>query len=629
MDIYDNGFAEDNVYGHITALLARFRPAAGEYFLDFGCGFGRLAEVVSTRFGLKYIGFDINQPGLESLRLRGFEARYLDLADQEKAHAEVLSSLPAGAKIAALCTIDTLEHLPDPLVALQLIASIARGKDAPLLVSVPNVAHADIGAKLAVGRFDYTEAGLLDHTHMQYFTSDRFSALMQSAGWHEVHRNDVEMLQSDQHFPRHLPVLSAKAPLAVMLAKLREKVDAFGHVNQFVRSYLPGPVPAYAGHVPYVAERESSEAPFLSVVIRTVGKRISTLRESLLCLSAQTCQDFEVIIAGHNLDLPRQIAVEGLLEELQDGVRGRAQLLKVEGGGRSAPLNAGFRHAKGRYVVAFDDDDLVFGDWVETFKDLEATNPGQLLRATAIAQDWDRVRRPAGVLASRAISGMRSLYPSHFELLAHIVENRTPLHSIAFPRVLFADLGFEFDPELSTAEDWDLIIRVAPLCGVACAGNITAMYRLWKDGDSSSVHHDEFEWKSNYIRTLRKIDAVPILLPAGSATKLRRMYVDLERLQGQVDFDADTTVLPTIDVDDGQRLEALRRRYYELVTSRSWRITAPLRFAMGVWRRHGRTREPMIWLMDERDLEYHIRLILSSASWRWMRVLRTVRREGA
>lgn len=625
MDIYDNGFAEDNVYGHIAGLLGRFRPREGEYFLDFGCGFGRLAEVVATRHGLRYVGFDINVPGLESLRARGFEAHYLDLQDSEKAYAEVLASLSAGVRIAAACTIDTLEHLPDPLEALRLIARIARGKEAPLLVSVPNVAHNDIGAKLAVGRFDYTEAGLLDHTHMQYFTSDRFSALMQSAGWHEVHRNDVEMMESDQHFPKQLPVLSARAPLALMLAKLRERVDAFGRVNQFVRAYLPGPIPADVSHVPYVSHREANDAPFLSVVIRTVGKRIGTLRESLLCLSAQTCQDFEIVIAGHNLDLDRQVAVEGLIEELQPSVRSRTRLLKVDGGGRSAPLNEGFGSSVGRYVVAFDDDDLVFGDWVETFKALELTNPGQLLRATAIAQDWDRVRRPGGGLASRAISGMRNLYPDHFELLAHIVENRTPLHSIAFPRVLFADLGFEFDPDLSTAEDWDLIIRVAPLCGVACAPNITAMYRLWKDGDSSSVHHDEFEWKSNYIRTLRKIDAMPMLLPPGSATKLRRMYVDLERLQGRVDFDADAAVLPHVDIDDGQRLEALRRRYHELVSSNSWKVTAPLRQLMRIRRRHGRSIDPMIWAMNERDLEYHIRVILASASWRWTRILRGLR----
>ena len=43
-------------------------------------------------------------------------------------------------------------------------------------------------------------------------------------------------------------------------------------------------------------------APFLSVVMRTQGKRIEMLREAVLCLWAQTCQDFEVLIMGHNLD---------------------------------------------------------------------------------------------------------------------------------------------------------------------------------------------------------------------------------------------------------------------------------------------------------------------------------------
>ncbi len=64
MEIYDNSFSDHNVYGHIASLFARFEPAAGSYFLDFGCGFGRLAEVVEERFGVKYVGFDINEPGL-------------------------------------------------------------------------------------------------------------------------------------------------------------------------------------------------------------------------------------------------------------------------------------------------------------------------------------------------------------------------------------------------------------------------------------------------------------------------------------------------------------------------------------------------------------------------------------
>ncbi|WP_303637819.1 methyltransferase domain-containing protein [Stenotrophomonas tuberculopleuritidis] len=621
MENYDNGFAPDNVYGHIADLLASFDPAPGQYFLDFGCGFGRLAEVVVQRHGVHYIGFDINQSGLASLRKRGFQAVDLDLGDVEEAFARVLEVLPDGAQVCALCTIDTMEHLPDPLAALNLLGRIARQCVAPLLVSVPNVAHLDIGAKLLIGRFDYTEAGLLDHTHMQYFTSERFSQMMNNAGWHEVGRNDVQMIRSDQHFPAMLPVLSPAAPLALLLAGLRAQRDEFAHVNQFVRAYLQGPAVVRGERVPYVEQREPT-GPFLSVVIRTVGKRVTTLRESLLCLSAQTCQDFEVIIAGHSLDVERQIAVEGVIEELHADLRQRTRLLKVDGGGRSAPLNAGFLAATGRYVAAFDDDDLLFGDWVERFKGLESSNPGQLLRATAIAQDWDRVRQSGRPPVSRAISGMKALYPPTFELLAHIVENRTPLHSIAFPRVLFSELGYRFDPELSTAEDWDLIIRVAPLCGVACTPAITAMYRLWKDGDNSASSHDQFEWKSNYIKTLRKIDNSPLLLPAKSAVKLRKMYLELERLQGMVELGDDVAFLDDVQTDDAQRLAALRDRYHDLVTSKSWQITSPIRVLRNILAKRPWQRDPKVWQMSERDLEYRIRMILASSSWRWTRILR-------
>jgi len=625
MSNYDNGFADDNVYGHIAGLVASFTPKSGEYFLDFGCGFGRMAETLRDRHGLHYVGCDINEPGLASLSERGFQTGYLDLSDTAAALALVKEIVPASATVCGICAIDTLEHLAEPLVALQFFAELSRLYGAPLFISVPNVGHRDISARLAIGKFEYTEAGLLDHTHLQYFTNDRLQELMAASGWHEVRRADVHMERSDQHFPSTLPLLSAKSPIGRLTGALRDQADEYAKVNQFVRAYLRGPRVEVAPNLPYIEQREP-QSIFLSVIVRTIGTRIGTLRESLLCLSAQSDQDFEVLVIGHNLDVERQVAVEEVIEELHDSMRSRTRLVRLTGGSRAAPLNSGFAEASGQYVVAFDDDDLLFGNWVEKFHELAKNNPGQLLRLTAVAQDWDRVGSRGLDPASRAISGIKALYPERFDLVAHIVENRTPLHSIAFPRTLYSEMNYRFDPQLSTAEDWDFIIRVSQVAGVACSSAIGCIYRLWKCGDNSAAAHDQFEWSSNYLRTLRKIDDLPLLLPPGSAIKVRRMFTELERLHIPLDVRQEDPASGVLEIDDAARLEQLRQRYHELVTSKSWRLSSPLRVLKHMLRRQPWPRDLQIWRMNERDLDHHIRMILQSSSWRWTALVRQLRR---
>lgn len=626
MEQYDNEYAEDNVYGHVVDLVSRFGLLPGSIFLDFGCGYGRLAEVLRDRHELHYIGLDINEPGLLSLKERGFDTMFVDLRDPEAALSLIDQYLPQRSRVGALCIIDTLEHIAEPVKALVMLRTIAQRHGAPLLISVPNVTHQDIGFKLAMGMFDYTESGLLDYTHLQYFTEQRVCQMMASAGWHEVHQKDVLLLDSDQHFPREHAALSENAPLHQLLTYLRAQVSHTDQVNQFVRAYLPGPLVGATLDVPLLREREPRR-PFLTVVTRTQGRRIETLRETLLCLSAQTCQDFEVCVIGHDLSIEKQLGVERVIADLHSSIRDRVRLVRVNGGSRATPLNAGFENARGHYVAVLDDDDLVFGNWVEIFRDLAETRAGQLLRLVAVAQHWDKVTPVHSEPASRAVGPMQPLYPEEFDLVAHVVENRSPLHSLAFPRSVFSDLKFRFDDYLTTAEDWDFIIRVTPFTGVATSESVGCIYRLWKTGETSSTVHSELEWRANYFYTLRKLDKTPLVMPPGSASRIRGMYEELSRLRAVGNVSVAQLEYRAADPDSGpdrEYLEALRHHYHQLIHSASWRLTEPLRGFKRLVRRQRRAKVEKIWLLGTTDLEYLIRGIEASSSWRrtrWMRDL--------
>ena len=265
--------------------------------------------------------------------------------------------------------------------------------------------------------------------------------------------------------------------------------------------------------------------------MRTQGKRIATMREALLCLSTQTSQDFEVCIVGHDLDADRRRAVEGVIAELHDEMRGRVRLVLAAGGTRATPLNVGFADAHGQYIAAFDDDDLLLGHWVETFEQLARCAPGQVLRQVAVAQDWELTTSVESGTDAHAVGGMKPLYATHFDLIDHLVENRTPLHSVAFPRTLFHERHEHFDETLTTFEDWDYLLRVALLVGVTASPSVGCIYRHWRNLDTSVVVHDDAEWRANCGHVVRKLDQAPVLFPAGSVQRLRDMATELERLR--------------------------------------------------------------------------------------------------
>lgn len=81
----------------------------------------------------------------------------------------------------AIVAGDVIEHLLEPQrVVNQLARKLAPG--GRLVVSLPHIAHADIRLALLQGRFDYSPLGLLDETHIRFFTLDTIKKLMTNAG---------------------------------------------------------------------------------------------------------------------------------------------------------------------------------------------------------------------------------------------------------------------------------------------------------------------------------------------------------------------------------------------------------------------------------------------------------------
>jgi 2-polyprenyl-3-methyl-5-hydroxy-6-metoxy-1,4-benzoquinol methylase len=121
--------------------------------------------------------------------------------------ADALGCGDWNAPFDAVVCADVLEHLARPEELLARIRGWLRG-GGTLLVSLPNVANVTVRAGLLLGRFPYAERGILDRTHLRFYTRRTAAELLVAAGF------DVRSIQATaMPYELVLPALG-RAPLA-------------------------------------------------------------------------------------------------------------------------------------------------------------------------------------------------------------------------------------------------------------------------------------------------------------------------------------------------------------------------------------------------------------------------------
>jgi 2-polyprenyl-3-methyl-5-hydroxy-6-metoxy-1,4-benzoquinol methylase len=150
----------------------------GARVLDVGCATGYLAAEL-TRRGCVVDGVEFDPVAAEQARAHCREVVTGDL-EAPPLRAEVERML-AGARPDVVVCADVLEHLRDPWTVLTWLGTLlAPGGRA--VISVPNIAHWTARRALLRGRFDYTDFGLFDRTHLRFFTRASAAELARRAG---------------------------------------------------------------------------------------------------------------------------------------------------------------------------------------------------------------------------------------------------------------------------------------------------------------------------------------------------------------------------------------------------------------------------------------------------------------
>lgn len=271
-----------------------------------------------------------------------------------------------------------------------------------------------------------------------------------------------------------------------------------------------------------VKSQETEQHCFLTVVIRTQGKRRDMLQDVLMCLQAQNDQAFEVVVICHRAEKDAYRTICELVREQEPKFAERMRVYQSEQGERGAPLNLGFAYARGEYAVCLDDDDLVFDHWVREFHAAAREHAGMILHSWALAQHWYVRKTEDG---NRQIIGAagepETRYCVPYRTLRQQSENYCPFMGLAFPLFLFRKMHVMFSESLSTTEDWDYLLRTAGIAGVWDIKEVTAIYRIWDADDVSRRLVRDEEWKANYRRINQKTGSMPLLLTAEEAKNCR------------------------------------------------------------------------------------------------------------
>jgi SAM-dependent methyltransferase len=586
---YDFAFAWDSAYGHVVELVRRLELEPG-LIVDLGCGVASIAQPL-LELGYEYVGVDIDPVALAELARRGLDGRHLDLGDLDALPA-AMRELTGERRVSAVLVLDVIEHMPQTHPFLAALRRGLEGLDRPhLLISLPNVAHVDIAAKLAFGRWEYTPTGLLDSTHLQLFTAARLAGEMHACGMTEIAAHDFALRNSDQHFPLEHPAVSWASPIAAAIRMWREAADEHGDTIQFVRAYLPSGRPTLADGPSRPAPADPGQSS-LSVVMRTQGRRPTHLRDALTCLAAQTVDDFDVLLMLHSpnpeVTLPE---VRALVGEFDETFAGRVSVIAVGGAGRARPLNAALERLRGDYVAFLDDDDVVTADWVEAF--LDAAGDGAIVRSVAALRHVspsDESHRAPFVVHS----GLEFCYAKRFDTIRHLFQNETPICTFAVPRYLIDTFALRFDEQLPILEDWDFLMRCVALAPVRDTEKVTSVYQMWRAGESSASLHEAEVWRGAQRVLQERRNARPVLLPAGATDQLVKMCKRLSELEAKDAVvseleeemhmhgaaskeHAEARVALEAEVARLQgELANVSRAYAVTVQSRRWRALAPL-----------------------------------------------------
>ena len=227
---------ETNYYEGCNQWLLRAVPAESERILEVGCGAGRLGSALKElRPGRVVFGVE-RESGPASEAGRRLDGVFCIDVEREA------PPLPP-ASLDCILYGDVLEHLRDPGAVLERDRGLLR-PDGVVVCSIPNLQHHSVVSQLLRGDFQYQDRGLLDETHLRFFTFATALKLLLDAGYAPDIVDGIEIPGAD-------PMVEAAEPLLDLLRADPGRTRRYMNMQQMIvlgrPAYRSEPDPPAAG----------------------------------------------------------------------------------------------------------------------------------------------------------------------------------------------------------------------------------------------------------------------------------------------------------------------------------------------------------------------------------------------
>ncbi len=168
-----------NYFSHERRELISLIPKGPNKVLDVGCAEGRLGQLLKAEGRASFVaGIELNE---EAAKVARQNLNSVICADVEK--MSLKEPLISDMSFDYILLGDVLEHLHDPWKFLtrikELLTPVGR-----IIISIPNVRHISVIIPLVFGgRWTYSPDGILDMTHLRFFTRRTTKQLLEDSGF--------------------------------------------------------------------------------------------------------------------------------------------------------------------------------------------------------------------------------------------------------------------------------------------------------------------------------------------------------------------------------------------------------------------------------------------------------------
>jgi GT2 family glycosyltransferase/2-polyprenyl-3-methyl-5-hydroxy-6-metoxy-1,4-benzoquinol methylase/Flp pilus assembly protein TadD len=302
-------------------------PETAKTILDVGCAAGYLGAALKKKRECHVIGLEVDPVIANYAKERLDEVIVGNIEDK-------VDTLPPDF-FDCVVLADVLEHLQNPGRVLEKLRHSLK-ENGRLIASIPNVRHWSIVRQLLEGDWNYADAGILDRTHLRFFTKKSVTRLFTKAGYTI---SDIRHTISDDN---------VAIPRSVITALVNAGIDTTSLAEE-------------GKHYQYIISAEvRKQLPQISSIIILTFNQLQYTKQCIESIRKHTPEPHEIIFVDNG-------STDGTVKWIKQLIKGNPQYRLIENHknlGFPKGCNQGINASSGEYILLLNNDVIVTDGWL-------------------------------------------------------------------------------------------------------------------------------------------------------------------------------------------------------------------------------------------------------------------------